>query len=213
MQQEIYQQQQQYHTTTTSTSPHHSIKVAQPVATPTTMTSHSTTTTAVENPFQDPRHSQYTVNDEEDDDDDDMSSRHHSVISTGQQASHHAVQVTRAKPQILRVNTVRVNDLKRGGSVRTILTKSDEEPTALSRSNTIDVVDSTNNDKATLDGNPFQDDRFAVVDHANDDDDDDDLRPSRPTTNHSLGSTMGDGEITIFWSGQQPLASHSNQPH
>ncbi|KAI8341943.1 hypothetical protein BC941DRAFT_499461 [Chlamydoabsidia padenii] len=188
MQQEIYQQQQQYHLSTSAST----VKPNQP----------STTTT--ENPFQDPRQSQYTLNDDDDDDDDDMSSRHHSIISTGQQTAHQAVQVTRAKPQILRVNTVRVNDLKRGGSVRTILTKSDQDTTTLSRSNTIDTKSSiTSNNGGEQD--PFQD---TVMD--SNDNDDNDLRPSRPTTNHSLGSTLGDGEITIFWSGQQSGTSTTN---
>ncbi|ORZ22269.1 hypothetical protein BCR42DRAFT_165436 [Absidia repens] len=211
MQQEAYHQQSQLYRTTSPMAPH-----SNSSATPTTVISHSTTTTAVDNPFQDPRHSQYTVDDDEDDDDD-MSSRHHSVISTNQQASHHAVQVTRAKPQILRVNTVRVNDLKRGNSVRTILTKSEEEEQqqqqlqhgdGLVRSNTMDAatLDRTNVSQSPTGGeqDPFQDDRYTV-------DDNDDLRSSRPITNHSMGSTLGDGEITIFWSGQQPSSFTSNQ--
>lgn len=199
MQQEIYQQDQLYRTTSPMTAP------PNPSATPTTMISHSTTTTAVANPFQDPRLSQYTVGDDDDDDEDDMSSRHHSIISTSQQASHHAVQVTRAKPQILRVNTVRVNDLKRGDSVRTILTKSDKQDDeddgeyshGLSRSNTANGK-GTKSPPNAGEQDPFQDDRYAV-----DEDEMDDIRSSRPITNHSLGSTLGDGEITIFWSGQQ----------
>jgi hypothetical protein len=203
MQQEIYQQNQLYQTSSSSASS----PLPNPSATPTTMISHSTTTTVVANPFQDPRHSQYTI-DEDEDDDDDMSSRHHSVISTGQQASHHAVQVTRAKPQILRVNTVRVNDLKRGDSVRTILTKSEQQDEDESRSNTLNDGNRAKSPPGVGEQDPFQDERYTV-----DDDDMDDLRSSRPVTNHSLGSTLGDGEITIFWSGEQPSSFTSSQQH
>ncbi|KAI8081447.1 uncharacterized protein BX664DRAFT_317334 [Halteromyces radiatus] len=189
-QEAYYQQQQRPHSSSSSSSTNSYMKSNQPWTTSSTATPHATSSnTAVENPFQDPRHSQYSI---DDDDDDDMSSKHHSMISTTQTASHHAVQVTRAKPQILRVNTVR--DLKRGDSVRTILTKSDD----LSRSNTLELKNPSSNGQQ----DPFQDDRYTV------ENDDDEQPSSRPVTNHSLGSTVGDGEITIFWSGQQPFSSH-----
>ncbi|KAF7723231.1 hypothetical protein EC973_002169 [Apophysomyces ossiformis] len=83
----------------------------------------------------------------DDDDDDDLSNRGSMASSVGHVhtpvKATQAFQVTRAKPQILRVNTMRVDGsggLNRSGSVRTILTK-EESPTTtgLTRSNTTPV--------------------------------------------------------------------------
>ncbi|ORZ07650.1 hypothetical protein BCR42DRAFT_442612 [Absidia repens] len=167
----------------------------------------SNATTAIENPFQDPHHSPYAVKinttssssskkDDDNDDDDDMSSRHHSVISADVYPSHHAIQMTRAKPQILRVSS-----LRRNGSAPTLSTKPSHEVhgTKWMRGNsTIELATTTTGTKSGEDQeNPFQS-------NLSTDDADDDLPgSSRPSMNQSLGSTLGDGEITIFWHGQQ----------
>ncbi|CAO3595809.1 unnamed protein product [Absidia cylindrospora] len=163
----------------------------------------SNATTATENPFQDPHHSPYTVdintttttttnnNNDGDDDDDDMSSRHHSVISADAYPSHHAIQMTRAKPQILRVSS-----LRRNGSAPTLSTKPSHEeqgPKWMRGNSTIELATTTGSKSNTNQENPF----------SPDDDDDDLPGSSRPSMNQSLGSTLGDGEITIFWHGQQ----------
>ncbi|KAI9304319.1 hypothetical protein BJ944DRAFT_267025 [Cunninghamella echinulata] len=176
-----------------------------------------TSKTALENPFQDPRNTIYSLN-SEDDDYDDMDSKHGSVVmvNKAQLASHQAVQVTRAKPQILRVNTVRVNDLSRGNSVRTILTKSSDDENNLSRSNTVqsktmvkEEQDHNPLSSSSLhhSNDPFQDDRYTVIEEDEEEGRSSSSRNTRPVTNHSMASTIGDGEITIFWSGSNP--SHS----
>ncbi|ORX61683.1 hypothetical protein DM01DRAFT_1332274 [Hesseltinella vesiculosa] len=159
-----------------------------------------------ENPFADPRHSQYSVDDEDDE------------RSQTNAASIQSVQFTRARAQIVRVNTVR--DLQRNNSVRTILTKTDEEP--VTRSNSIQThttshrIDSNlidpampaldtvaspsdptaaNPSPSTDAQNPFQDQFYSADEH-------NDAPPSsRPVTNHSISSTVGDGEITVLWHG------------
>ncbi|CAO3636477.1 unnamed protein product [Cunninghamella echinulata] len=175
-----------------------------------------TSKTALENPFQDPRNTIYSLN-SEDDDYDDMDSQHGSVVmvNKAQLASHQAVQVTRAKPQILRVNTVRVNDLSRGNSVRTILTKSSDDENNLSRSNTVqsktmikeeeEIHNPLSSSSLHHSNDPFQDDRYTVIEE--EEGRLSSSRNTRPVTNHSMASTIGDGEITIFWSGSNP--SHS----
>ncbi|KAI8065639.1 hypothetical protein BC940DRAFT_73930 [Gongronella butleri] len=169
----------------------------------------STSTTPAENPFADPRNSQYSDYSVDDDDDD---------KSQTNAAAYRPVQFTRARAQIVRVNTVR--DLQRGNSVRTI-TKSDQDaasptPESNSTSSTtpdapstpITTTTSTTGTMASTTAastptavhdaqNPFQDDVYTVDDDNNDDDA---PRSTRPVTNHSIASsTQGDGEITIMW--------------
>lgn len=125
----------------------------------------------------------------QEDDEDDLSQRISlaSSIALPRPAQTTATQVMRAKPTIMRVNTVR--SLSRSGSARTILTR-ESSGAQLSRSNTI----STNGNSETggddqrsstagiiLDDNPF-DDRYA-----------------HGKTTDSVMSGPGDGEITIFW--------------
>ncbi|KAG0183000.1 hypothetical protein DFQ29_000811 [Apophysomyces sp. BC1021] len=81
-----------------------------------------------------------------DDDDDDLSNRGSMASSVGHihtpVKATQAFQVTRAKPQILRVNTMRVDGgggLNRSGSVRTILTKEESPTSGLTRSNTTPI--------------------------------------------------------------------------
>ncbi|KAI9012624.1 hypothetical protein CLU79DRAFT_398075 [Phycomyces nitens] len=97
-----------------------------------------------------------------------------------------AIQVVRAKPQILRVNTVRVNDgLSRDGSVRTVMTREDDNflGTRVKRSNT-PIYQAQMNPPSPKNQDPFTD------------------PPNRPHPHtDSLMSAPGDGEITIFWSG------------
>ncbi|KAI8391532.1 uncharacterized protein BYT42DRAFT_543067 [Radiomyces spectabilis] len=148
---------------------------------------------------------------------DDASSRPDSMASSIHQdytpvRATHAVQVTRAKPQILRVNTVRVNDgLSRNGSVRTVLTR-DDSGASLTRSNTspsrfqpntshpstVDPSLRENQDPIhrpistpTTIENPFHD-RYHIKEP--------ELSPQTRVTD-SVVSAPGDGEITIFWSG------------
>ncbi|CAO3639980.1 unnamed protein product [Cunninghamella blakesleeana] len=224
------EQQQQHHSISLSPSQqHHQPWISQEIenrsnistpplsaqlSTPTktlVSSSYNNSKTTLENPFQDPRHTVYSLNSEDDDDDDDMSSKHDSMVGKVQLASHQAVQVTRAKPQILRVNTVR--DLSRGDSVRTIFTKSENDQ--LSRSNTLESsshvttkLDHSNMNHHHRNDNPFQDDRYTVNEENDEDEDDMKSTNTRPVTNHSMASTIGDGEITIFWSGSNP--SHNN---
>ncbi|KAI9313942.1 hypothetical protein BX666DRAFT_1975085 [Dichotomocladium elegans] len=114
------------------------------------------------NPFSDCNR---TVMDDDDDDE--------SVI----QAPAQTYQVTRAKPQIMRVNTIRqqeenIGGLKRSGSTRTILTKESERP-----SSELMVAASEN---------PFDDQHRAAS--------------NKPTD--SILSSAGDGEITVIWDGK-----------
>lgn len=106
------------------------------------------------------------------------------TITPGYRASHQATksatafQVTRIKPQIMRVNTVRVldspspggsnnnnnNNLSRSGSVRTILTRDNSITSNLSRSNTAPTRPrnkNNNNDHKNPDNN--NDDDSTIV--------------------------------------------------
>ncbi|KAI7876654.1 uncharacterized protein EV154DRAFT_429703 [Mucor mucedo] len=84
-----------------------------------------------------------------------------------------ATQITRAKPQIMRVNTIRPqNSITRSGSLKSIKPEKYE------------VVP-----KATIEENPF-DDRNKV-----------EPLPERRQVTDSVVSAPGDGEITIFWNG------------
>ncbi|KAI9493392.1 hypothetical protein BDB00DRAFT_379071 [Zychaea mexicana] len=91
-------------------------------------------TAADDNPFSDDHHSRNSVLTTDDERASIASSVAH-VTKTPVKATQ-AYQMQRAKPQIMRVNTVRVNNgagLTRSGSTRTVLTR---DSTQLSRSNT-----------------------------------------------------------------------------
>lgn len=154
-----------------------------------------------------------------DDDDDDLESNRSSVTTLSQQLpatparTGQAYQVSRARPQIMRVNQVR-DSLSRSGSVRTVLTRDDSTPSSsLSRSHTMPskrpalasvsqpsrsstlLTPSTDARPRSLppggkhlsvheDDDPFHD-RHSI--HS--------IHEHRP----SESRTIGDGEITIYW--------------
>lgn len=105
------------------------------------------------------------------------------VMQRGAPATQ-AYQVMRAKPQIMRVNTVRtVDGLNRSGSTRTILTH--EEDVSLGRSNS---TPARPQQPDAITDDPFHD-RHSTQSNA---------MTTKKTTD-SVMSAPGDGEITIFW--------------
>ncbi|ORZ02857.1 hypothetical protein BCR43DRAFT_25916 [Syncephalastrum racemosum] len=105
------------------------------------------------------------------------------VMQRGAPATQ-AYQVTRAKPQIMRVNTVRTMDgLNRSGSARTILTH--EDGASLGRSNSTPARHQQSDE---IDDDPFHD-RHSTQSNGT----------TTKKTTDSVMSGPGDGEITIFW--------------
>lgn len=97
-----------------------------------------------------------------------------------------ATQILRARPTIMRVNTVKTPDgVKRSGSLKTI--KPEPVTTTPKNSNTITATTTAATTTTTTnDDNPF--------------DDKNKIEPERKVTD-SVVSAPGDGEITIFWNG------------
>lgn len=167
-----------------------------------------------DNPFAD-AHRNSVMTDLTDDD-----SRRESVASSVVQAATrnvptHAYQATRARPQIMRVDTLRVNGgLSRSASTRTALVP-EHNTTTLTRSNT-DITKQPRTRMLTVtreeseerpgsapaavlsaDDDPFHDRHSATTDIDNPAYG----RSSHAQTTDSMVSGPGDGEITIFWDG------------
>lgn len=160
---------------------------------------------------------------EDDDDDQSVASSIMNPVTRNDSVS--AVQMQRAKPTLMRINTIKVEDgsggIKRSGSVRTILTP-ESGSIASSRSNSTKQTSSNGSDTAPTtqsassltaehasSDNPFHD-RHSV--NGNDEYVDDETKQERSpsvitTGSHrtnvtdSVMSAPGDGEITIFWDG------------
>ncbi|KAI8137607.1 hypothetical protein BJV82DRAFT_634506 [Fennellomyces sp. T-0311] len=163
-----------------------------------------------DNPFSDDHHSRNSVMTT----DDERASIASSVqVATTPKATQ-AYQMMRAKPQIMRVNTVRVNNgLTRSGSTRTVLTRDSAQ---LSRSNTTpsrkqnDELQPQHDENRPSsaptvpveDDDPFHDRHSAT----------DSEKRSRPQITDSMMSGPGDGEITIFWDGHNNRSNHSLSP-
>lgn len=94
-----------------------------------------------------------------------------------------ATQVLRARPTIMRVNTIKTPDgVKRSGSLKTIK----PEPLSSAASNSNTTTPTTTATAVASEDNPF--------------DDKNKIEPERKVTD-SVVSAPGDGEITIFWNG------------
>jgi hypothetical protein len=159
----------------------------------------------------------------EEDDDDDQSVASSVMNPVTRNDSVSAVQMQRAKPTLMRINTIKVDNgtggVKRSGSVRTILTP--ETGSAISsRSNSTKQTsnESTNTPSQSVtsltaeqasNDNPFHD-RHSII--GNDEYVDDQTKQERSASvitsgshrtnvTDSVMSAPGDGEITIFWDG------------
>lgn len=158
-----------------------------------------------------------------DDDDDDQSVASSIVNPLSRNDSVSAVQMQRAKPTLMRINTIKVENatgIKRNGSVRTILTpesgsvissRSNSTQQTSSGSETLPSQSATSLSavQASSDDNPFHD-RHSII--GNDDYVDGQSSQERSASiitsashrtnvTDSVMSAPGDGEITIFWDG------------
>ncbi|KAH8547466.1 hypothetical protein BGW37DRAFT_470960 [Umbelopsis sp. PMI_123] len=160
----------------------------------------------------------------DDDDDDDQSVASSIVNPVTRNDSKSAVQMQRAKPTLMRINTIKVEDgsggLKRAGSVRTVLTPESGSVVSLYSNSTKQAgsgpdtslsqsVTSLTAEQASNDDNPFHD-RHSV--NGNDEYVDEQSKQERSASiitsgshrtnvTDSVMSAPGDGEITIFWDG------------
>lgn len=99
-----------------------------------------------------------------------------------------ATQVLRARPTIMRVNTIKTPDgVKRSGSLRTIK----PEPLSSAAANNSNAITSTTTTATSATAAASEDNPF---------DDKNKIEPERKVTD-SVVSAPGDGEITIFWNG------------
>lgn len=166
-----------------------------------------------------------------DDDDDDESVASSVVNHLSRKDSKSAVQMQRAKPTLMRINTIKVEDgsgLKRSGSLRTVFTpetgsivsqRSNSTKTGSgSESLPSQSVTSLTAVQASSDDNPFHD-RHSII--GNDDTVDEHSKQERSASivtsgshrTNVTGSVMsapGDGEITIFWDGNGSSRSNSD---
>lgn len=110
-----------------------------------------------------------------------------------------ATQVTRAKPQIMRVNTVKAtNGISRSGSFKTIKPERLHQPSTISESSSTTLTPTITNTNTTT-TTPTTTTPI-INNNENPFDDKNKIDPERKVTN-SVMSAPGDGEITIFWNG------------
>ncbi|KAI8577118.1 hypothetical protein K450DRAFT_253741 [Umbelopsis ramanniana AG] len=133
---------------------------------------------------------------EDDDDDQSVASSVMNAVTRNDSVS--AVQMQRAKPTLMRINTIKVEDgtggMKRSGSVRTILTPESGSVTS-SRSNstkqTSNESDTAPSQSSLTAQQAKQERPVSVVTSGS----------HRTNVTDSVMSAPGDGEITIFWDG------------
>ncbi|ORY91165.1 hypothetical protein BCR43DRAFT_498611 [Syncephalastrum racemosum] len=148
------------------------------------------------------------------DDDDDLESNRSSVTTLSQQMpvtpvrTGQAYQVSRARPQIMRVNQVR-DSLSRSGSVRTVLTRDDSTASSsLSRSHTMPskrpaLASVSQPSRSSTLLTPSSDSRPKSLPpggkHLSIQEDDPFHDRHSIHERPSESRTIGDGEITIYW--------------
>ncbi|KAG2173340.1 hypothetical protein INT43_004714 [Umbelopsis isabellina] len=168
-----------------------------------------------------PENNSLATFEENDDDDQSVASSVANVVTRNNSQS--AVQMQRARPQLMRINTIKIDDgsgLKRSGSVRTMLTpesgSSGSLPlNSLNRTDSGSVTNPTQSStsltavKAGSDDNPFHDRHSINGENESDDYTSHKNRSAsvattgsqRTNITDSVMSGAGDGEITIFWDG------------
>lgn len=113
------------------------------------------------------RYSAYTTTDDEFDDEEDRKStlststtQSNYLPQTATATSLQAIQIARAKPQIMRVNSVKSSGLNRSESVRTVLTAIEDIqdfPSTPTRNDTFATTSTTAKTPSTNEDNPFED--------------------------------------------------------
>ncbi|KAL7320546.1 hypothetical protein PS15m_000425 [Mucor circinelloides] len=113
------------------------------------------------------RYSAYTTTDDEFDDEEDRKStvststtQSNYLPQTATATSLQAIQIARAKPQIMRVNSVKSSGLNRSESVRTVLTAIEDIqdfPSTPTRNDTFVTTSTTVKTPSTNEDNPFED--------------------------------------------------------
>lgn len=177
-----------------------------------------------------PEHNSLATYEENDDDDQSVASSVANVVTRNNSQS--AVQMQRARPQLMRINTIKIDDgsgLKRNGSVRTMLTPESGSSGSLpsnsfSRTDSGSITNPTQSStsltavKAGSDDNPFHDRHSIIgIENENDDYTSHKIRAAsvattgsqRTNITDSVMSGAGDGEITIFWDGNGSSAKEA----
>ncbi|KAI9246231.1 hypothetical protein BDA99DRAFT_543327 [Phascolomyces articulosus] len=184
----IEEQQQQYDNTVAQSYPVYNKRASQLQKQNSLQRQQSVLSTNID-PFSDDHHSRNSVLTTATDDDD-RASITSSVIghaTTTPIKATQAYQMQRAKPQIMRVNTVRVNNgLARSGSTRTILTRDSIQ---LSRSNTAPTQRQDGNQQGSSSGGDQQQKEHTAVQLT-----DETARPNSAPTAAATGLQLDNGE-------------------
>ncbi|CAM0139929.1 unnamed protein product [Umbelopsis sp. WA50703] len=167
-----------------------------------------------------PENTSLATFEENDDDDQSVASSVANVVTRNNSQS--AVQMQRARPQLMRINTIKLDDgsgVKRSGSVRTVLTRDSgssgsQQSLGLNGTDSGSLSNPTQSStsltavKANSDDNPFHD-RHSVSGNDDGESSSHKVRSAsivttgsqRTNITDSVMSGVGDGEITIFWDG------------